>query len=198
MKINKNFKLWLAASTDEFREVLQYIYFQDGFAYASNSHILVKIPAIMLFDLEGDASIDIEEETKKLQGFLVHSSVWKLLTTFPEVQIKREGDFEPEVTIEAKKAQHIISVSLVNSSSYKVPNYEEAIVAKEAREPIQRIGVNVDFLADLTAAMGADNIKLGFTTAKSKIFVEPEPNLYGELGMIMPTLLTGTLDGFDK
>ena len=198
MKSNKNIKLWLAASTDKFREVLQYIYFQDGYAYASNSHILVKIPAIMLFDLEGDASIDIEEETKKLQGFLVHSSVWKLLTTFPEVQIKREGDFEPEVTIEAKKAQHIISVSLVNSSSYKVPNYEETIVAKEAREPIQRIGVNVDFLADLTAAMGADNIKLGFTTAKSKIFVEPEPNLYGELGMIMPTLLTGTLDGFDK
>jgi hypothetical protein len=66
------------------------------------------------------------------------------------------------------------------------------------RIPVKRIGLSQKKLGELTAAMGTSDVKMEFIDNRKQIFVSPVNNMEpGVAGVIMPILLTGTLEGFD-
>ena len=40
VNFNKSLQMHLACATDDLRVAMEHIYFQDGFAYASDAHVL--------------------------------------------------------------------------------------------------------------------------------------------------------------
>ena len=49
--------------------------------------------------------------------------------------------------------------------------------------------------------MGAENIKMGFTTASNKIYVEPTQDAtegFNVMGIIMPIMIEQTIPGFGE
>lgn len=68
---NKNYPLHLACGLDDkIRTSLHYIMFKDGYAYATNSYILVRAK------LEDISNFD-EEDINKLDGFYIHAQSFK-------------------------------------------------------------------------------------------------------------------------
>lgn len=62
-------KLHLACSGDSMRPALQHVYFKDGYAYATNAHVLVK----QKLEHHGFT----EEDVKAIDGMAVHVDLFK-------------------------------------------------------------------------------------------------------------------------
>lgn len=86
--IRKNFmkslRMDLACNNDFFRPILNYVYFKDGYAYASDSHILVK-------NKLQECSSFAEEEIERLNGKFISSKAYKAILAFDTVNITETG-----------------------------------------------------------------------------------------------------------
>ena len=89
-KVRHNFKkgieLHKVCAVDEWRPVLNYIYFDGPYAIASDGHILIKtkVNEISNFD---------EQEIEMLNGHLLHAKSFQLLMRYPVVSIEKDGFF---------------------------------------------------------------------------------------------------------
>ena len=75
----KKFKLYDVCS-DDGRENLEYVHFINGYAYASDAHIIVRVPLSVCTSFS-------EDEYKKLNGYSIHFSLLKMLMQFEVVNI---------------------------------------------------------------------------------------------------------------
>lgn len=85
MKTRHNFnrclRMDLACSrNDYFRPVFSYIHFKDGYAYASDTHILVK-------NNLSECSTFTDEEIEKLDGKFIGSKAYKSILSYDMVQV---------------------------------------------------------------------------------------------------------------
>lgn len=195
------FKLWNACSDDNPNEALAYVHFSGGYAYASNALILVRVP------LERCTGFT-EEERSFLAGKALHMDTLKYLAKFDNLAVKEliYTDDDDKVIktacIEGWVEKCRVSVSLATQEMIRRPDFDKVLMsAKGSRQRIEDIGVNAGLLSKLVSAMGAENIKMQFTKADGKIFIEPISEIEssgGILGLIMPVAVTGTLEGFEE
>ena len=192
----KKYKLWNAcAQHDDIHPVMEYIYFEDGNAYASDSHILVRVPLTHLSCLE-------KEENELLNGHGIHATAYKFLVglgplTIEKTEITTPKGKEEGVCLVGFMGDNRISIALTNPSQQKHPNFG-AIFERDAKKiPISKIGISNEKLSRLTNAIGTTEIKMGFTEESKKIFVQPMNEIEdGVEGVVMPLMITGTFEGF--
>lgn len=181
MRINKRIKVWEAAEKkDSFRPVFEFVYFKDGFAYASDAHIVVRVPVEKLF--EGDLTF----EPSILNDVLFHASLWKKCSSYDRVDIVVEDD-TPVLCVYVDTQK--IKISFVRTTEgYKPPKYADIFKEEGGEsEPIKKIAFSSALLRRLTTSMGTERVKMFFANERAKIFVYPLNDLETEAcGLIMP------------
>lgn len=182
LNFKKDFQLWKACAGDPFRPVMEYILLKGGYAYASDSHVLVRVP------LEECTTFD-ETQLELLDDCLIHKSMLKYIVGFDIVLVEKTED--GAVCLKVREGENTITVELgKNGGALKYPNAEEILKGSKDRTPIQKIGFNPKFIASLTAALGTDLLKFEFASEKSAVFVRPVSALSNAVGVIMPIATT--------
>lgn len=181
LNFKKEFKLWKACADDSFRPVLEHVLFKDGYAYASNSHILVRVPLAECTTFD-DSTIEL------LDNCLIHKSMLKYIVGFDVVLVEKTDD--GAVSLKAKAETNTITVQLgENGESLKYPDVEGLLQSKNDRTPIMQIGLDPKLVYSLTEALGTDLLKFEFSDERSAVFVTPTRRESQALGLVMPFML---------
>ena len=188
MEINKNFKILLAVATDELRPTMNFIHFANGYAYASDSHILAKIPIEELIDFTLDPERSIEEHIAILNGCSIQGAIWKKIAGCKDMMKlyppQVEGD-SPYIRVFATDGQDII-YPFAKKDYYKAPNFESVLKRAGEETPISRICLSSGLLHKLSQALGTDCVKMEFNGESRAVFVRPESLVSNAIGVIMP------------
>lgn len=187
MEINKKFKIWEACADDQFRPTLNYIHFKGMYAYASDAHILVKIPIRELLGLEEGVEDFIIEA---LDGRCIFGKTWKNLAAQKgkmEFCLPMEMDDAPFIRVHEDDGQEII-FPFAQKGMYTPVNYEGVLKRNTASEAVTMIGLSGKLLHKLCQALGDNDVKMDFCGANEAVLVFPngydvETNAYG---LIMP------------
>lgn len=176
-------------ASDDMRPCYGYVFFRDGYAYASNARILVRTPLAELLRLPEDGGAP-----ELLNGYCVHTRTLNRIMKHDEIKLLPNG----VITATDKGTTITYQLTLENTGEApKGPNFESVLTPPEERTPVKNIGLNARFLATLAEAMGVpDNIKMNFTTANRAIFIEPTDETNHSIGVIMPINLQPSLPGF--
>ena len=127
LRINfeKSYKLWQACEEDgSVDDKFEYVYFLNGYAYASNRHIVAKVPL-------GMCTSFMPEDYAKLNNHRIHRTMLKTLCSFNIVQVKedwniidhngkllnKEGDPERFVMLSAASVSRFVLLESASSSS---------------------------------------------------------------------------------
>lgn len=198
--ILKRCQIWKACNKpgeDKVRPVLEYVYFENGYAYASNAHILVRIPIVYITTLDDDSN-------NLLNGHGIHGPLMKYLADLWPLKVQKEivvgedGKETEYVSIIAWHGENEVKVTLTNPEQVKHPNFDPLFSTSGERIPVKKIGISQNLLNKLTAAIGTSEIKMGFVDERRQIFISPiTSELEGIEGIIMPIMVTGTLNGFE-
>lgn len=143
--IRKNFmkslRMDLACNNDWVRPISKYIYFKDGYAYATDSHILVK-------NKLQECSSFTEEEIERLNGKFISAKAYKSIITFDTVNITDTG-FECYMD----EQQRVIYTFCYPDGKY--PNCDSVIEhnGQESKEGITQISIDPDLLLRLKKSM---------------------------------------------
>lgn len=189
----KKFKLYDVCS-DDGSENQEYVHFINGYAYASDAHIIVRVPLSVCTSFS-------EDEYKKLNGYSIHFSLLKMLMQFEVVNIDDGIDLDDKgetfyyVELTATMGENDVKVVLrryedKDKNLIQAPNFEDVIQqGRENEVPVSSIGFRIKLLKTLAAAMGQEIIFLRFTKANGKIYVIPEDEtIAGTIGIIMPVI----------
>lgn len=182
LNFKKDFQLWKVCASDAVRPVMEYILLKDGYAYASDTHVLVRVP------LEECTTFE-EDQRALLDGCLIHKSILKYIVGFDIVRVEKTED--GVVYLDARTGENTVKVQLgKNGDVLKYPNAEKLLEGSKDRTPIQKIGFNPKFIASLTAALGNDLLKFEFANESSAVFVRPVSAVSSAVGVIMPIMTT--------
>lgn len=183
---SKAYKLHKACSDDNLRPAMQYVAFQDGYAYATDAYVAVLANLC-------DISTLPPEDIQKLNGYALHKDQFAELLKFSVLEV-HEGKI---IAIGAKDARTIFELTkLVENSkdamhgAFRFPNVESIIADDAKKDKLEAIGFNLKLLNNLAAAMGIANQRIGlrFTNAAGKIFIKG--NLDVDVrGIIMPAVI---------
>lgn len=209
----RNYKLWAACSSpdDDLQPSMrenEFVYFQDGYALASNTHIAVKVP------LSQCTSGFESEDLRKLSGFRIHCSLLKIVATMKDIAIKEaevEAQEEPEIVsgVEAGMESVVVLSGSVLNNDISITLHAhgedkhssrimEVFKMDGERQPISSIGIRVELLRDLAAAMGSNTVKMRFTQLNRKVYIEDVGVASNaSIGVIMPVHIDEQLPGFE-
>lgn len=139
---SKKYPLWKACGFhDDFRTGMHYISFANGYAYATDSHILVRarLTDISNFD---------EQDLSLLDGKFIHGKLFKeILNCKGNVIITADA-------IIAERNECKISYPLM--TGIRFPECEKAMVGSDVTEIKKEFGIKARFLNTLSEVMGAD------------------------------------------
>ena len=176
--VKKNFKakLNLACGNDDLRPILNYIYFNNGNAVATNAHILIISPLRLHgFELE---------EIQRLEGYCISAELFKTILKFHRVYVGSEG-----VILCKSKTGDSFEVKLDLMVKHGVFTNYEAVIPKSRRE-INEIGLNLNLLAlakDLIVTEISGNAKINlFGKDKAVVIESNEILMSGQTLLIMP------------
>ena len=129
---NKDLRMDLACS-DYFRPVFSYIHFKDGYAYASDIHILVK-------NKLSECSTFTDEEIEKLDGKFIGSKAYKSILSYDMVQVTDMGfecmlydnqkviyPFSGECNFRASKREHRGNYKVTDRSFVPLQDWKSSI-----------------------------------------------------------------------
>jgi len=148
---SKSVKLYDITANDELRPAMQCVCFKDGYAYATEAHMLIKakIEDICNFD---------PEEIAILEGKMVSGASLKRICSHNEIQVTNDGFVATDNT-----GSKIIYTFADENVVGNFPNCEK-VLAEAMNSPLHPkdiIGINYGMLDTLTNAMGCkDNAKL--------------------------------------
>ena len=169
---NKNAQMHLACVKDDLRPAYAFVHFKNGFAYASDSMILVRNPIseISTFD---------EQEAAALDGKSLHMDFYKDMLKYDEVLISEDG-------LECHKGDE---KAFFYFTETKMPDFEK-VLQDALHSPavnIGEIGFNIALLQRLSKAMGGRNeTKMTFKGAGKPIIIEPCDDASTSIGLLMP------------
>lgn len=178
----------------------EYIYFVNGFAYATDGRIAVKIP------LDVCTSFD-DEEWRKLDDTRIHYSLMKILRQYNDISISLDTenadrdtllpDMSPgtSVLLRAQQDDNALIVKLEKNT--KRPDFMTVMAITEDPKPISHLGIKPDLLKTLAEAMGVSSITLRFTEANGKVFIQDWGESNRSLGIIIPLVTEAQLPGFE-
>lgn len=177
LRINfkRNILMQHVCGIDTLIPAMNNIYFSNGFAYATNEHILVKnkISEISNFD---------EESISKLEGKFLHHSDYAAILKHSIIKIEDDGFSAIEGT---RKVKYFF-----NNIDVKFPNCDK-LFEDLKRSEIKEIGFKPKLLVDLKNALPFDYgaVKLLFTERHKQIIVLCPNKNYESKGLIMPILI---------
>ena len=119
---DKSCQMHLACSCDGLKPSLCYVYFKDGFAYASNSIILVKNRISECSNLD-------QKTIDALDGKLLHRNFYKEILKYDTISVSEDG-------IECKKDSNT-SFFYFAKDSLKYPDAENVIQQNLNKQPVQ-------------------------------------------------------------
>jgi hypothetical protein len=171
-------KLHLSVSKDNYREHLKYVQIKGGYVYATNCHILTRIP---VKDIFGDLFSNEDE-------FYFLGEDWKKQGFYKCLDFKRNGNLL-EAYDKKWNLQGIIKMK--DAEEFKnignFPNCENVIISCEIPlEPVDRISFNPSLLMDLAESLGENlgSLVLNFYGKLKTIQVKPKDS--NKLGILMP------------
>lgn len=172
-------KLHLATSKDkQFRKHLQYIQIKGGFIYATNCHILAKIPVQDIFG----------NEFSKEDEFYIHSEDWKKQGFYKLTDFKKNGNLL-EGYDKKWNLQGIIKMKTKAEFDLigTFPNCDSVIYSQDQPlEAVSQIGFNPSLLMDLAEAIGEDMGRLVFNFYGSLKTIQVKPKNSQKIGVLMP------------
>ena len=193
LNFQKRFQLHKACATDNVRPVLNYILFRNGYAYATDAHIVVraKIEDISTFN---------PEQIEMLEGHLLHRKKYEMLLKYNTVAVEKtmatneEGKLveTAQFRVYGEDNEDIIIPMHKEGDGYKYPNPEAILNKKVGGGNIPCIGFKIGLLSRLSDAMGGINIvEMHFTDKSTQIEVTSKGELeYQDVrGIIMPVLV---------
>ena len=170
---NKKYPLWKACGDDYIRTGMHYISFANGYAYATDSHILVRarLTDISNFD---------EQDLSLLDGKFIHGKLFKeILNCKGNVIITADA-------IIAERNECKVSYTL--KTGIKFPECEKVLVGSEVTELKKEFGIKARLLNTLSEVVGAD---FGVSVAwKSNHMFEVKPlGLSGDIKGVIMTIM---------
>ena len=205
INFDKAYKLWSACEdVNVVDDKFEYVYFLNGFAYASNRHIVAKVPLELCTSFQ-------PEDYVKLNNCRIHRTMLKTLCSFNIVFISEDWDIinndgkllnekgEPERFVQLRASHGDNDITIRLRQCKEAPDFEAIFKIDGEREPIRSLGIRVKFLGDLCAAMGIASVKMRFSQFNGKVFVEDVSDVEGPRasGVIMPLHLDPTLPGME-
>ncbi len=164
---SKRAKLYLCCSDDCFRPVMNNIYFDEGYAIATDGHILVRARLSEISNLS-------PEDIEKLNGKLLNAASYKELLKYPDICIT-------DTAIEAKRpisTYGTMKASFEFTEDSKFLNYKSVLdnicVPEEEEEQVPKIfttGLNVNSLKKLTDSLSVDCVDLRYTSRHKAVEV---------------------------
>lgn len=161
--------LHLACGNDKRRPAMQCIHFKDGFAYASDAHVLIKQP--LYFNPVENKDI--------LDGVAIHAESFKAIRKMKHVTATEDG-FEC-ISKDGSKVFFQYSREIA-------PDFE-AVLKPKGAQMVGEIGVNPGLIGVLKKAMagGAYGVKMTFQGQGAGILIEPIQSDYeGEIALVAP------------
>lgn len=174
---DKCYKLYMACADEELRPVLGMVHFRNGFAYASDAHILVRVPIDVCWK-----HIDPEDKLK-LEGASIPAKLLKKIYSYNRLRLERD-DEKGELRIITKIDYDVDVVFRILIGAYKIPNFEAVINQIDEERSVQTIKLNISLLNRLSQALNVNVLKMKFSDDIHKIRLE---NLeMGCVGIVMP------------
>jgi hypothetical protein len=180
INFNKNVKMHIVAkNSGSMRSVLEYIYFNNGFMYATNSHVLVKNKISECSDFS-------EEQIAILNDKYIHKDDYKKLLNEDIIIIEQDGFLVR--CAGGRKTKYYFS-----TDCGKFPN-ANVLFTKKIGEPVVKIGINPTLLLKLSQALHYENkLALFFNTENHGIIVRDIELSNESVGLIMPVLITNDI-----
>lgn len=187
------------------REKMERVYFHNGCAYATDAHVLIKVPLTYCTPFD-------EEQIKALNGFCVHGKILKLIYGFDVVTIERTlttedaydnllEEAQPVVYIKAVYQGEQVRFRLEKSDKDFVANFEKLLAAEDGWKPLNKVGINTGLLSKISQAINMSSIQMDFTQSDGKIFIKSvmeEDQKAGPSAIIMPIQTEATLPGMEE
>jgi hypothetical protein len=174
-----NTKLYEVCSTDKLRPVMNCIYFDSGYAYASNGNVAIKQ------SLEYQSVLGAEF----LDGKLLHRDNYKSVMAFDFAECHDDG-----IACKSTSGAVAFFEYYTPLEGEKIPAYDKVIRTEFPVIPLSFIGMNPDFLIKLTKALYAPsgNIRCQFTGLDKPIKVDVI-GIEDQEAILMPYILTDSL-----
>lgn len=172
INFNKGLRMDLACAKDELRPIMCCIHFEDGYAYASDGHVLVK-------NSLSECSTIPEEQIEKLNGKNLHSNSYKELLKYDTIEISDDG-------IEARKSGEKTFFYFFSDEDLKYPNAEK-VLQDSLNLPsvaMSSIGLRTDKLVVMNKALSESSIcNYQFTGATGPVLLQNVET--SSIGLIM-------------
>lgn len=171
---NKGIELHKVCSVDEFRPVMNYVYFENGYAIACDGHILIKakVSEISNFD---------ESEIELLNGHFLHARGFQLLMKYDVVSVEEDGFL-------VQGDGYSIKINFYSGDALKYPDYQKIFdqwIAGDQR----KIVLNPYYLSDVCASVNAKEVRMSFGKNYQCVILDfPRSDLDDTKGIIMPKL----------
>lgn len=165
--------LHLACAKDKSRPNMQCVHFLNGYAYASDSHILIK------------QSLELNNQVvgyELLECKSIHKESFKEIRKFDIVEVTEDGF---DCTSEGRKA----FFPFTNIDVSEIPDFDSIIPKNSVN--LSEIGVSPRYIGILEKAMaGGNKIKMHFTGVNTGIlFTSLDADFKDQVALIMPQLL---------
>lgn len=175
----KKYKLHELCRQDEFAPERNYVWFRNGSAYVNNGHAAIRanLADISTFSLD---------EQMLLDGKCVKGALFKQILNHDVVTITNEG-FDAEVP-----GTGGILYRFSDPSNLKFPDIDKLIQTTkklEQTDKTKHIGYNIEYLVDVSKAMGNVKLKMRIKDADRTIIVEPLGTSEDIIGLLAPILV---------
>lgn len=175
---DKSVQMHLACSTDKLRPAMANIYFKDGFAYATDTHVLVKNKVSEIAMLR-------EEEIALLDGKLIHADTFKQILKYDYIEIKEDG-----VECSKNGAKVFFQFSKLEGRYPDVEGVLKSVVGGK-HKATGRIGIDLNLIEKLNKALFLNNGRCAFTFngENDPILAMPSDGKASSIGVVMPLLI---------
>lgn len=175
-------KIHLATSKDKIRPHLEYIQIKGGFAYATNCHILVKMPLCELFGKESELN-------NENLHFYIEAKEWQKNKFYNGSRFMLDANTYLEAI--DHKGNKLGTIKVVNENDFKnignYPNCDSVIYSSEQpTEALDNISFNPSLLSTLCEAMGGDENKFIYTFFGRLKTIEVRNAQNLSFGILMP------------
>lgn len=171
---NKKVQMHLACiKGDDFRKELECIYFNNGFAYATDTHILVRNHISEISGLN-------EAEIEALNGKFLHADFYKDMLKYDNIMIAEDG-------IECTKGND--KVFFYFSTFEKYPSAEKVLqdALNKQTTPLPQVSFDMKLMQRLNKALyGSDSCTATFKGTGNPIVFDSMKEDVSSVGLIMP------------
>lgn len=179
---SKSFQLdKVCGGSDTYRRIMAYIYFKDGYAFATDAYIGARVPIVELIH---DIS---KEETEFLNRRYIHKNIYKKILSYDLMSIQEDGILCTDID---SKTGVLFKFAVLDNEFPPIWTVLENAM-KEPIEAVEKIAFDYKFLSDLCSGLGFGGTQsvLEFRTANRAIIVRSKDRDVLSLGLLMPVML---------